>query len=600
MPSKFQSEQIVIAFIYADFGWFCLKVRIYFRKCPNFAKKYNGAECLYYAPNAQGRYIVKKIICLVLLSLISSLTLLLIRAWAEGLEPEFVGEPAAATGTGTLVQAHIGENVLDIISRGDFNLDGAEVKVANRQATITDGGYISEGMVRVRTTILVDISTSMPTAARENVLDFIEAEIKALSGNEEIKLATFGDSVEVLQDFTSDRYDLSNAAKNIEFNGQASAIYDAINSTILTPETVNGAPCYYRTIVITDGVDSTVVGITKEELYLRLTTATYPIDIISVSKAEQTEQDKDLAALSRISNGSYTNLYPRADVEECVSSLTVGDLFWIRAEVPSELLDGSTRQVDVSNSRCAFAFDMKMSMVDGYNGTPEVDPFDQFEEPFANDSKPTTKPAQSAALSKPSTSKTDDKSGSVNVLWIVIVGGCVIIAAVLIAVLPAVKRKKNGNKPEHPSTPINNSNNNSSEGSKTEVLLDDDSRNSYTVKLSLSGNSSRSWTIEVARGCVIGRSDSCNLKFDDSSVSREQFKLIAGKTGVMLSNLSSSNITKVNNVPVNEDIELQVGDIIKFGRVSLSVDLLQKISGDNSSSGCTSEKNSDGKTMTIF
>ena len=62
-------------------------------------------------------------------------------------------------------------------------------------------------------------------------------------------------------------------------------------------------PCYYRTIVITDGIDDTAGGVTKEELYLRLRDDTYPIDVVAVSKTKQGEPEKELAALTRMSRG---------------------------------------------------------------------------------------------------------------------------------------------------------------------------------------------------------------------------------------------------------------------------------------------------------
>lgn len=523
-----------------------------------------------------------KIIWFVLCSFIFSLMLASIRAAAEE------GEGSSCA----LVQAYIDENVLDIIARGDFDMQGAEVKVANRQSIITDSGYVSEGMIRVRTTFLLDISTSMPSATREKVIDFIEVEIKELSGYEELRLVTFGDSVDVIQDFTSDRYELSEAAKGIEFTGQASAIYDAINSTISSPAASDGSPCFYRTIVITDGVDSTAGGITKEELYMRLIAETYPIDVIEVSKNKLTDPDKDLAALSRISNGTYSELHSGTDISECVSNISLGDFFWIRAEVPANLLDGSTRQVDISDGSSSVSFDMKMSVVDAPFEEPVSSP--SFENPVVS-----SKPRESVPTSTASVSSSD-KSGSVNVVLIIAIGGCVMIAAVLVAVLPAAKRKKNQNKYIEPPAPSKNENNENNTDRKTEVLLEDSPRNSYTVKLSLSGDSSRNWTIDVVKEVVVGRADSCDLKFDDNSISREQFKLVAGETGVMLSNLSSSNVTKVNNAAATEDVALQLGDIIKIGRVSLSVDLIQKISDDNSSSGGRPESDSGEKTMTVF
>lgn len=532
-----------------------------------------------------------KIFCFVLCSIIFSFMIPPVRAVADS--------------SCTLVQAYIDDNKLDIVASGDFDLQSANVKVSNRQSEIAECGSVSEGKIRVRTTVLVDVSTSMPYATRGKVLEFIEAKIKALDSYEELRLVTFGDKINIIQDFSSDRYDLSNAAKGIEFTGTASAVYDAINSTISHSEMQDGTPCFNRTIVMTDGVDYTAGGITKEELFMRLRTETYPIDVIGVSKDKLTNPDKDLAALSRISNGSYSELYSGSDISECISNVSASDLFWIRAEVPVNLLDGSTRQVDISDGKNSFSFDMKMSVVDA--------PVESSITSSSVESSVTQfVPFESVPTNETSDDNESEKPDTVNIILIAAIGGCVLIAAVLVVVLSSAKRKKKNRTSEAPPieshTPPHKIG-----GGKTEVLIVHGNDSSYTIKLSLCSDLSQSWTITLTKDVIVGRADSCDLKFSDSSVSREQFKLSSvmrksfeliipdtDDTGVMLSNLSSSNITKVNNIAVTTDVMLKPGDIIKFGRISLSVDLIQEISGDNPPSDDLTNGKSSGDTLTVF
>ncbi|MEZ3438072.1 MAG: FHA domain-containing protein [Oscillospiraceae bacterium] len=494
---------------------------------------------------------------------------------------------AATENSCTLMQTYIDDDKLDIVARGDFDLQSADVKVSNQQSEIAECGTVSEGKIRVRTTVLVDVSTSMPYDTRAKVIEFIEEKIKELAGYEEIRLVTFGDKIDVVQDFSSDRYDLSSAAKEIEFNGMASAVYDAINSTISHPKAEDGSPCFYRTIVMTDGIDDTAGGITKEELFMQLRTETYPIDVIGVSADKLSNPDKDLAALSRISNGSYAELYSGSDVLECVSKVSASDLFWIRAEVPVDLLDGSTRQVDISDGKNSFSFDMKMSVVD-------VPIESSVSSSVVESSAPTFAPPESLPANETSDGDESEKLDSKNIILIAAVGGCVLIAAVLVAVLSSVKRKKKKRTNEALSVELYTLSNEIDDG-KTELLIDDSLQSSYTIRLSSCSDSRQNWTVAITKDVIVGRADSCELKFSDSSVSREQFKLIACDTGIMLSNLSSSNITQVNNVVATSDIMLQLGDIIKFGRVSLSVDLIQKISGN-----VHSDNGSSGDTLTVF
>lgn len=499
---------------------------------------------------------------------------------------------AATESSCTLMQTYIDDDKLDIVARGDFDLQSADVKVSNRQSEIAECGTVSEGKIRVRTTVLVDVSTSMPYDTRAKVIEFIEEKIKELAGYEELRLVTFGDKIDVVQDFSSDRYDLSSAAKEIEFNGMASAVYDAINSTISHPKAEDGSPCFYRTIVMTDGIDDTASGITKEELFMRLRTETYPIDVIGVSADKLSNPDKDLAALSRISNGSYAELYSGSDVLECVSKVSASDLFWIRAEVPVNLLDGSTRQVDISDGKNSFSFDMKMSVVD----VPIESSVSSsvVESSVVESSAPTFAPPESMPANETSDGDESEKLDSKNIILIAAVGGCVLIAAVLVAVLSSVKRKKKKRTNEALSVELYTLSNETDDG-KTELLIDDSLQSSYTIRLRSCSDSRQNWTVAITKDVIVGRADSCEFKFSDSSVSREQFKLIACDTGIMLSNLSSSNITQVNNVAATSDIMLQLGDIIKFGRVSLSVDLIQKISGN-----VHSDNGSSGDTLTVF
>ena len=309
--------------------------------------------------------------------------------------------------------------------------------------------------------------------------------------------------------------------------------------------------------------------------------------MIGVSADKLSNPDKDLAALSRISNGSYAELYSGSDVLECVSKVSASDLFWIRAEVPVDLLDGSTRQVDISDGKNSFSFDMKMSVVD-------VPIESSVSSSVVESSAPTFAPPESLPANETSDGDESEKLDSKNIILIAAVGGCVLIAAVLVAVLSSVKRKKKKRTNEALSVELYTLSNEIDDG-KTELLIDDSLQSSYTIRLSSCSDSRQNWTVAITKDVIVGRADSCELKFSDSSVSREQFKLIACDTGIMLSNLSSSNITQVNNVVATSDIMLQLGDIIKFGRVSLSVDLIQKISGN-----VHSDNGSSGDTLTVF
>ena len=219
--------------------------------------------------------------------------------------------PVYADGGAVLSQVYSREQNMDIFIAGDMNADNLSVKVANRSAEVLESDLLTDCGGTVRTTVLVDISTSIPVEAREPIKNYLGSIIENIGANEEMRIATFGEEITVLHDFTNDRYDLSTATSDINFDNSQSMIYDAVYNTIPKLTAVDDKPCYYRTIVITDGVDVTKTGITKEELLLKLQDDTYPINVIEASKAKVESENKDLASLARVSGGAYANLYPR-------------------------------------------------------------------------------------------------------------------------------------------------------------------------------------------------------------------------------------------------------------------------------------------------
>lgn len=495
-----------------------------------------------------------------------------------------------AQSNANLTQAYINDQNIDLFISGNFNSGSLSLKVANKTAEIKDGGMISEKEIPVRTTVLVDISASMPIESRDKVHELLENIIKNNGKNEEIKIIAFGAETNVLQDFTSDRYDLSTTAADIEFNGTQSALYDTIFNTLPEIKNNDGEPCFYRTAVITDGADFTLGGITKEELFMRLQTETYPIDVICVSANFPQNQDKDLAALTRISSGRYFELYPEADVSELASVLSVDNYFWVRAEVPIELLDGSTRQVDVSDGNNSISFDMKMSVVD-----------EQIEQSSQTVQADLTTnivdiSASSAGLSSDRESVMEFIFERIGVIMIAV--GVVLIIVVIIII--ALKKKKQPDSIPPVLMSKNNIYNRDDTSSATELYIEGNSDDRFAIKISNADNSSESWIIDVLGDILIGRGRNCRIIISDKSVSSEQCKISIRNNSLTVINLSHSNITKLNGTIVSGEPLLHPGDNLKFGRITLQVDYIQKIGGETPPPDNTPRKSNSGYTEGIF
>ena len=481
----------------------------------------------------------------------------------------FLLSNAYASENAAIIQAYINEKNLDIFINSRFDEEKLYVKAANREADVIGCGTIFDDEISVCTTILVDISTSMPAASRGKVVEFINLNIKNLAKNEQLRIVTFGAEIKVLQDFTSDRYDLDKAVESIKFDGTESAIYNAVYNTIPDIELVNDAPCFYRTIVLTDGADFATKGATKEELFMKLQALTYPLDVICVSSAQASAQNKDLSALTRISSGRYFDLYPQIDVAGLSSDTSISDYFWIRAEIPVALLDGSTRQIDISDGINIISYDMKMSVVDA-----------PAEKPLVSESRPSSvvQPVSSApSVSSPNSIvlEEDDEVIQINiVLLIVIIAVIAVAATVIIVVMNKYKKKAQQSQTIQLSYPIVNSR---VKIGPTEIIEEYEGKEHYSIKISNVANQNDSWILEVFSDIIIGRAESCAITINEKSVSREQCKIAANKSGLAISNLSTANKTKLNGTVLATEVLLHPADNIHFGRITLRVDYIQKV-----------------------
>jgi uncharacterized protein YegL len=471
----------------------------------------------------------------------------------------------SADADATLSQAYAWEQTIDVFVTGNMNSDTLSCKVSNQTAEIIGSGILADKGVTIRTTILVDISASMPSKVRENVKTCIATLVKNIKRDEQYRIVVFGEQLTIFQDFTADDNDLVSAISKIEFNGKQSRIYDAIYNTIPDMQRIDGLPCYYRTIIFTDGVDDTASGITKEELYLRLQNETYPIYVVAVSAVQQTEQNKELAALVRISGGKYTNLAVQTSAEELSSPLSADDIFWFRATIPSALLDGSTRQFNISDGVNSVQFDAKVPVFDV--------PIEETPTPIGEMQTSTIAPEQfagpvtTAQTTKPAASTPPLSVGSLlgDYPTVAYLGAGIGLIILIIAVFIVIQGKKR----------ISDISGGTS-GGKTELLPNPELRlegGKPCIRLRNASIADQVWDVNLTKDVFVGRDTNCQVCLADPSVSRTQCKIYMTAVAT-IENLSKSNITQLNGTPLTAPTKIKTGDKLKFGRITIIVELL--------------------------
>lgn len=495
--------------------------------------------------------------------------------------------PARADEGNHVLQAYITEQTMAVFTDVELRSDEIRCAISNQSAEITSSGSLSDESVLVKTTVLVDVSTSMPGSMRGEVIAALGSIIEHKSKNEEFKIVAFGDEMNTLHDFSSDRYDLANAAEKIKFDGEQSKIYDAIYNTIPSISLSDKKLTFYRTVVITDGVDDTVSGITKEELFIRLQNERYPVDVIAVSGSEGAE-NKELSAIVRMSGGRYYSLIPGTDTALLAQDSGISGFFYTEVKVPAALLDGTTRQADIGDGTYNMSIDVKFPVFNAASDTASTD----ISEPLAEQEQEIT----------PSPAETDAVESNAAIFGdytIVIFIGAGIALIILTAIFIAVKSSRGKKKKAPPRNDVIGAEYDA-EYHTTEYISDVNPAGSqYTIKLSNSNDPGEAWTFPVDEELLIGRAEHCPVRLDDRSVSREHCKIVAQSPGLFVVHLSSTNKTSLNGSDVVGNAPLKSGDILKVGREVLHIDYIQTI-GSLPPKQEQPQKTKSGNTESIF
>ncbi|MDR0272785.1 MAG: FHA domain-containing protein [Clostridiales bacterium] len=497
-----------------------------------------------------------------------------------------------------ILQVNISEQTMTVFTDDELRAGGLSCSVSNQSAEIISSGLLSDENALIRTTVLVDISTSMPANARGVVIEMLNAMVANKAGNEEFRLIVFGDEITVLHEFSADRFDLANAVGRINFNGRASRIYEAVFETIPSIARVDSRPTFYRTVVISDGVDNAATGITGAELFHRLQSERYPIDVIRVS-SNATGEDRELAAISRTSGGRYFSLNSGTNAVTLADELSIGGFYYIEANIPVGLLDGVERQVDMSDGTNNISAYVRFPVF----GAPDAE-IVETEEPqtIIETEIPETPESSAAPVVTVLPISEEANAPSENYTPVILIGlaSALLVLFMLIFGLTLIRRKRKTRIIESEESDIDEIIRPSeSIDMKTEYFADENlSDAKYTIKLSSPNDRSKTWTLDVSGEILIGRAEHCNVKLEERSVAREQCKILIQGAGLAVINLSTTNKTTLNGTNVTAGSALQSGDTLKFGRESLRVDYIQAIGAPPSIP--KSPYSNRGKTEPIF
>lgn len=93
------------------------------------------------------------------------------------------------------------------------------------------------------------------------------------------------------------------------------------------------------------------------------------------------------------------------------------------------------------------------------------------------------------------------------------------------------------------------------------------------ISLSIDYNGSKSTELDytIERSVIFGRGDTCEIRFDDPTMSRQHFFIELQEQNLVVGDLDTSNGTMVNGIRIHTPRKLENGDMITAGRTNMTI-----------------------------
>lgn len=485
----------------------------------------------------------------------------------------------------SVLQAYVAEQDMDMFVRGRFEEKTLSVSVSGETAKVLGSGLLADGRIAVLTTVVVDVSANTPAKMRDSVIRLLRRVVEDAAPNESCKIVAAGSVNEVLADYYFTKNQKLAAIDSLKFQGDKVNVYDTVYRSIPAVQTIDGQPVYYRSIVVTPGISDSDGGLTAEELLLKLQEMKYPVHTVEVTAEPTSAPNGRLAALSRVSGGGYFNLTAGADAGALAAGFAISDVSWLRVRIPAQYLDGTIRQVDVTDGAHSARFDLKIPMFD----VPETTPAST-----ASSEVVTTAVSASSSENEAAVNKSEE-SGLPLTILIPSVAAVAVFAAIVAVVIRSKRRGKGASGEDGLSSdgmpggemPFSGGfrgglHDNPHGGGETELLSMDGASavSDFLIRIRNTENPDQIWNLGMDAPIVIGRERGCAVCVVDTSMSRRQCRIFLDGGIPMIENVSHSNVTLLNHEKLQMPQPVREGDRIQCGRTALMVDALYRSGSD--------------------
>lgn len=493
-----------------------------------------------------------------------------------------------AAGNHELLQVNTKDSQIIAYVKGDSAIEKVDCQIGMTPSENIQFSKFADGNVALHTVILFDNSLSVTQANKEKAVAILQSYFESKNINEWITLATFGEDLQIVVEKTNDSQTLIDGLNSIQHNDQDTYLTDVLYEYLDTLSVDE----LTRFIVMSDGVDNKAIGITKDELLEKLDKNMHPIYTLGHIYKNNESELENMFALSRATGGSVFLIDDIIDNSVVVNELiAVDSLLCLKAEIPTDIQDGSTKNVLFTVTSASGISEIKA----------EVEmPFSIKEEPVSVEEITVEETTVEETIPEPVVETTEEETTIVVETVdeeedddsLTTIAAIVLIAVAVLLLLknkkakgdntqiqPKESKKKNkkGNIPVVPvPMPVNEPDMDSTVlftgDMDATVMLD----RRYMLLLRDVHDSDKIFKYPLDGSIILGRNvDMVNVAIDyNRTVSGKHCEIYVRNGRFYVRDLNSANKTYVNGRVIQMDTEIQSGCMIALGEVELSVEII--------------------------
>lgn len=468
----------------------------------------------------------------------------------------------------------------------------AQTQQANEWNAVVGNKVLSHGTPtisdRLAVVFLVDVSRSL-TGRFDLIRHALGKWINSLGPKDYAAVVTFGDKVKVAQYFSNDGDALERALPADVSDGTTKLYQGLIQAIDLARRQDRYLPLRRAVVVLTDGVDDQAGSAVLQEVYDKLSVDPVPIYAVgSWSRKHPVVTDavgqkvvvndalKQLADVARRSGGAYRRTEDLATVDRAFDELheIVSDTYDVRFTCTECVPDGSATAVRLQLVQGTAMLGSQFVTITqvGREGLPSAQKATGRQNGHGDTISSKPLPTFFERLGD-MLKQLIDLFGDAASLWIL--GGLSILVVSVttyyVVILP--KERERGNSPETPDS-VEIGRNTRVKGML--IIPYGTNRDRWRLRLDAVGHSDiPSQEILFDQELSVGRRSNNDISISgDSQISGRHCSLSRQNGRIFVTDLESTNGTRVNGVPIKKTLHAETGSILGVGRTELRLTIL--------------------------